>query len=100
MELSFTFRCEQCVLLDTTLTQIQLLIQRNTNISDEIQIRLMKSFTRDSDLVSEWKKHQLRTVHQEEARDYVLQCLDEKSVSKYKCYSCKVVNVKCFLLKF
>ncbi|CAF5225931.1 unnamed protein product, partial [Rotaria magnacalcarata] len=40
----------------------------------------MKSFTRDSDLVQEWKKHQLRAVHQEAARDHVLESLDEESV--------------------
>ena len=46
----------------------------------------MKSFTRDADLIKEWKKHQLRAVHQEAARDHALGCLDQKSVSVFVIY--------------
>ncbi len=63
--------------------QIKSLIELNTNIPDEIRTRLIKSFTQQSDLVQQWKKHQIRAVHQEAARDYVLEQLDEKSVSKH-----------------
>ena len=75
------FRCQQCFLLDTTLSRVETLIESNENIPNEIRSRLLKSFTRDSNLVLEWKKHQLRSVHQEAARDHVLQQLNEKSVS-------------------
>ncbi len=81
IKLFSTFRCQQCLLLDTTLTRIETLIKSNANISDEIRIRLLKSFTQESALVWEWKKHQLRAVHQEAARDHVLEQLDQKSVS-------------------
>ncbi|CAF1685817.1 unnamed protein product [Rotaria magnacalcarata] len=73
--------CQQCHLLDMTLVRFESLIKENSNISEENRIRLMKSFTRDSDLVQEWKKHQLRAVHQEAARDHVLESLDEESVN-------------------
>lgn len=79
----FIVRCESCVLLDCTLTRIKSLIELNRNISDEIRIRLLKSFNLQFDLVQEWKKHQIRAVHQETARDFVLKQLDEKSVRTY-----------------
>jgi len=82
----FIFRCEQCVLLDCTLARIKSFIELNKNMSDEIRIRFITSFNLQCDLVQEWKKHQLRTVHQEAARDFVLKQLNEKSVSKHKLF--------------
>jgi hypothetical protein len=55
-------------------------------MSDEIRIRFITAFNLQSDLVQEWKKHQLRSVHQEAARDFVLKQLNEKSVSKHKLF--------------
>ncbi len=45
------------------------------------QMALFKAdLSRNSELIQNWKKHQLRSVHQDRARDYVLEQLDDSSV--------------------
>jgi hypothetical protein len=56
-------------------------------MSEDIRIRHLTLFKRQSHLVKEWKKHQLRSVHQEAARDAVLTSLDENSVRKFIHYN-------------
>ena len=69
------------MLLDTTLSHIKSLIDNNTYLSDVQRIRYQAIYKRQYELIQEWKKHQLRTVHQEAAKDYVLEQLDSTSVS-------------------
>jgi hypothetical protein len=50
------------------------------NIVDDIRQRLRYRLEQNIQLIIEWKKHLLRTVHQDAARKYVLDQLDETSV--------------------
>ena len=77
------FSCEDCVLLDSTLKLIKSLIDSNTHLPENQRHRYQSVFKRQFELIQEWKKHQLRTVHQETAKDWVLEQLDETSVSKF-----------------
>ena len=51
-------------------------------MTDDVRNRYLTLFNRQNHLIKEWKKHQLRTVHQETAREFVFESLDENSVSK------------------
>ena len=45
------------------------------------QFPLFKSnLNRHSEAILNWKRHQLRTINQDRARDYVLEQLDDSSV--------------------
>jgi hypothetical protein len=45
------------------------------------QLALLKAdLARNCGTIQSWKQHQLRSVHQENARDYVLEQLDDSSV--------------------
>jgi len=48
----------------------------------------------NTNLILEWKKHQLRAVHQEEAREYSLQQLDNESVYVHMDWSMKFIPLK------
>ena len=76
------FRCEDCYLIDNTLAEIEWIIKHNEEMSEEIRVRYSTLFYRQRHLILEWKKHQLRSVHQEAARAEVLSSLDNNSVRK------------------
>jgi len=48
----------------------------------------------NSDLIYDWKKHQIRSVHQETARTYVLEQLDNQSVFVYIDWAMKFLPLK------
>ena len=48
----------------------------------------------NSNLIIEWKKHQLRTVHQEKAREQALEQLDHDSIYIHMDWSMKFLPVK------
>ncbi|CAF3310118.1 unnamed protein product [Rotaria sp. Silwood2] len=72
--------CEELAAFHTTLNHIKTLIDNNTHLSDNQRIRYQTIYKRQYELIQEWKKHQLRTVHQEAAKEYVLEQLDATSV--------------------
>ncbi len=76
-----SFSCEDCVLLDTTLEHIKSLIDHNIHLPGNQRVRYQTIFKRQYELIQEWKKHQLRTVHQEAAKDWILEQLDDTSAS-------------------
>jgi len=56
------------------------MIEENLNITDEMRARLRYRLGQNVQLIIDWKKHLLRTVHQDGARKHVLDELDETSV--------------------
>jgi hypothetical protein len=66
--------------LRESLLCLRSLIETNTNITEDIRQRLIYRLNHHSELVEDWKKHLLRTVHQDCARWKVLEMLDQKSV--------------------
>lgn len=79
--LSFTlFRCASCLLLRKTIAQLHLIITENKMIPIDIRNRFMFRLKQSETLITEWKKHQIRSVHQAGAFDQVLNELDDKSV--------------------
>ncbi|CAF2145862.1 unnamed protein product, partial [Rotaria magnacalcarata] len=76
-------KCEGCCLLDYTLAEIELILKDNDEMTEDIRLRHLTLFNRQRNLIYEWKKHQLRAVYQEAARDTALASLDDTSVRKY-----------------
>jgi hypothetical protein len=48
----------------------------------------------NSDLIHEWKKHQIRSVHQDTARAHVLEQLDDKTILVYIDWAMKFLPLK------
>lgn len=75
------YRCIDCQLLHDTLSDIHNLMELQKEEMTSDQLALLKAdLTRNCDTIQSWKQHQLRSVHQENARDYVLEQLDDSSV--------------------
>ena len=73
-------RCDACLALRESLLCLRSLVEEDTNITEDIRQRLIYRLNHHSELVDDWKKHLLRTVHQDCARTKVLEMLDHKSV--------------------
>jgi hypothetical protein len=65
-----------------TLSEIQSIIEQHIGIDSEVRNRMLYRFQYNAQLIEDWKKHLLRTVHQDAARHYVLQLLDDSNVVK------------------
>ena len=76
------FSRDDCVLLESTLNYIKSLIDNNVHLPELQSNRYQITFKRQYELIKEWKRHQLRTVHQKTAKDSILRQLDHTSVSK------------------
>jgi hypothetical protein len=77
----YSVRCADCHLLDGTLEKIVLMLDKQKNDIDGDQYALMiEDLRRNSGYISNWKRHQLRSVHQDLARDYILEKLDDSNV--------------------
>ena len=74
------FRCESCLLLRKTITRLHLIITENKTIPNDLRNRFMFRLKHSETLIVEWKKHQIRSVHQAGALNQVLNELDDKSV--------------------
>ena len=75
-----SFRCESCLHLRNTFARFRSIIEQNANISVATCGRMMYRLEHNVQLISEWKKHLLRTVHQDAARKCVLNALDASSI--------------------
>lgn len=73
-------RCESCLRLRKTFTRLRLILERNTNMTSDIRDRLIYRLEHNIQLIVEWKKHLLRTVHQDNARKNILDILDESDI--------------------
>ena len=73
-------RCESCLHLRKTFARLRHILEQNTNITRDIRDRLIYRLEHNIQLIIEWKKHLLRTVHQDNARKNVLDMLDESSI--------------------
>jgi hypothetical protein len=76
----FSSRCESCLLLREACARLRSIIEVNTNITDDIRHRLIYRLGHNVELISDWKKHLLRTVHQDAARKHILDILDDSSI--------------------
>jgi len=74
------FRCDSCLRLRETFSHLSSIIEENMNIAKNMRDRFRYRLEQNIQLVTEWKKHLLRTVHQDIARKHILDQLDEKSV--------------------
>ena len=63
-------------------------------IPAHLRTRLIHRVKFNSDLIYEWKKHQMRSVHQETARAHVLEQLDDESVFVYIDWAMKFLPLK------
>ena len=75
-----SFRCVDCSNLRETMIQIRSAIKENTNIAADVRDRLLYRVNHNIQLIDDWKKHLLRTVHQDTARKHTLDLLDGSSV--------------------
>jgi hypothetical protein len=76
----FSFRCDSCLHLRRTFARFRSIVEENANISDAAHGRMIYRLEHNVQLISEWKKHLLRTVHQDTARKSVLDVLDASSI--------------------
>ena len=74
------FRCDACLQLRETLMCIRSLIEKNANIATDMRQRLLYRLNHGIQSINDWKKHLLRTLHQDAARKHVLDMLDRESV--------------------
>lgn len=56
------------------------IIESNTNVNEGIRHRLLYRLDHNVQYINDWKKHLVRTVHQDASRKYVLHSLDDSSV--------------------
>ena len=91
---AYTFRCEQCSVLTDALAHLKTLVNTSLTIPAHLRTRLIHRVSFNTDVIREWKKHQMRSVHQETARPYVLQQLDDQSVFIYIDWAMKFLPLK------
>lgn len=90
----YTARCESCSILTDALLQLRVLMKNTSSIPNNIRSRLLYKVDFNTNLILEWKKHQLRSVHQEKARQYALEELDNESVYVHMDWSMKFLPLK------
>ena len=73
-------RCGSCLCLREAFSHLRSIIEQNKNIADEMRQRLLYRLEHNTQLITDWKKHLLRTVHQDVARKHTLDVLDETSL--------------------
>ena len=86
-------QCDRCELLNNTLQRIETLIEQLHN-DPLIRDRLLFRVRQQVRYIDEWKAHQLRTVHQDQARTFVLKNLDDDSVMIHIDWAMKWLPVK------
>lgn len=74
------FRCQNCLCLRETFHRLQYIIEKNIKVKDDIRHRLLYRLNHNVQLINDWKKHIVRSVHQEHARKYILNVLDSSSI--------------------
>ena len=88
-------RCVDCELLNDTLNKINTSCESYKEDMGIDQFSLFKSdLNRHSEAILNWKRHQLRTVNQDRARDYVLEQLDDSSVYLIMDWAMKFLETK------
>jgi hypothetical protein len=80
--------------VSSALAQLKTLVSKSLTIPAHLRTRLVHRVAFNSDLIREWKKHQMRSVHQETARTYVLQQLDDQSLFIYIDWAMKFLPLK------
>jgi hypothetical protein len=89
-----TFSCEDCAILIDALNKVQSLVNRTPSLPNNLRSRFLYKVDFNTNLVLEWKKHQLRTVHQDKAREDSLEQLDKESIFVYMDWSMKFIPMK------
>jgi hypothetical protein len=65
------FRCDACLRLRETFAHLFSIIEENRNITNDMRRRLRYRLEQNIQLIVDWKKHLLRTVHQDVAQSPV-----------------------------
>ena len=73
-------RCVECCDQTNVFTQLSSTITNINDITHKVRARLVYRVQHNIELIEEWKKHLLRTVHQDGARQHVLDILDDTSI--------------------
>ncbi|CAF3184131.1 unnamed protein product, partial [Rotaria sp. Silwood2] len=71
--------CDQCVMLNSTLNDIQTTIE-GCDLTEPIKLRYLHRFEQNTQLIWDWKAHLMRSVQQDCARIDVLENLQNDSV--------------------
>ena len=80
-DILLSFSCTDCELLSKSLERLNILIDEHKEAMNLDELSQFKTdFNRNSEAILNWKRHQLRSVHQDHARDHVLDQLDGSSV--------------------
>jgi hypothetical protein len=81
--------------LDDTLKKVVILLEIHKEDMNLDQFALFTTyFNRISELILNWKRHQLRSVHQDHARQHALEQLDDSSVYIIMDWAMKWIEVK------
>lgn len=70
------------------------MVEKAASIPNSLRSRFLYTADFNINLIQEWKKHQLRSVHQEKARQYALEQLDDTSVFVHMDWSMKFLPMK------
>ena len=87
-------RCDSCTILKDASLQLRFLVQETTSIPNTLPSRLLYTVDFNTNLILEWKKHHLRSIYQEKARQYALEQLDNHSVFVHINWSMKFLPMK------
>ena len=94
-DLLLSFSCTDCELLNNSLERLSTLIDENKEAINLDELSQFKNdFNRNSEAILNWKRHQLRSVHQDHARDHVLDQLDGSSVFIVMDWAMKWIETK------
>eukprot|EP00058_Branchiostoma_floridae_P012379 XP_002597867.1 hypothetical protein BRAFLDRAFT_105474 [Branchiostoma floridae] len=76
---SHEITCERCVEIDSSLSEVQKMIEKEGLLTEEHKSRLCFTFEQSSSAIYSWKSHLLRAVNQDLAKQSALQQLDKQS---------------------
>jgi hypothetical protein len=89
-----TFSCEDCALLIDSLNQVRSLVNKTPSLPNNLRSRFLYKIDFNTSMVLKWKKHQLRSVHQDKAREDSLEQLDNESIFVYMDWSMTFIPMK------
>jgi hypothetical protein len=81
-------------MLVDALNEVRCLVNKTSSIPNHLRSRFLYKVNFNTNLVFEWKKHQVRAMHQDKAREDSLELLDEESVFIHMDWSMKFIPLK------
>ena len=81
-------------MLVDALNEVRVLVNSTLSIPNNLRSRFLYKVEFNTNLILEWKKHQVRATHQDKARTNSLEQLDEESVFIHMDWSMKFIPLK------